>query len=106
MTPLVVKTCEEFDIFEAKKRFPDSGKACCVLKRKVVKMRFLQQKNDPFWGKNVCYFLEFSDPRTFLLQKRLFLDKNRIFATFRFNTQYFIPESGKRFLSLCITTKT
>jgi hypothetical protein len=29
MTPLGVKTCEEseFDIFEAKKRFPDSGKA-------------------------------------------------------------------------------
>ena len=53
MTPLGVKTCgeSEFDIFEAKKRFPDSGKAC-VLKRKVAKMRFLP-KNDPFWGKNV-----------------------------------------------------
>src|SRR5689334_5638217 len=36
----------EFYIFEAKKHFPDSGKAC-VLKRKVVKMRFLP-KNDPF----------------------------------------------------------
>jgi hypothetical protein len=37
------KTCgeSEFDIFEAKKRFPDSRKAC-VLKRKVAKMRFIQ----------------------------------------------------------------
>jgi hypothetical protein len=41
----------EFDIFEARKRFSDSGKAC-VLKRKVAKVRFLP-KNDPFWGKNV-----------------------------------------------------
>ena len=40
--PLIgVKTCGkfEFDIFEAKKRFPDSGKAC-VLKRKVAKTHF------------------------------------------------------------------
>ena len=39
MIPLGVKTCEEseFDIFEAKKRFPDSEKAC-VLKRKVAKI--------------------------------------------------------------------
>ena len=53
MTPLGVKTFgeSEFGIFDAKKRFPDSGKAC-VLKRKVAKMRFLP-KNDPFWGKNV-----------------------------------------------------
>jgi hypothetical protein len=37
---LGVKKCGEFefDIFEAKKRFPDSEKAC-VLKRKVAKMR-------------------------------------------------------------------
>jgi hypothetical protein len=43
------KACgeSELDIFEAKKRFPDSGKACYVLKRKVTKMRFLP-KNDPF----------------------------------------------------------
>jgi hypothetical protein len=43
MTPLGVKTCggSEFDIFEAKKRFPDSGKAC-VLKRKVAKIAFLR----------------------------------------------------------------
>jgi hypothetical protein len=43
MTPLAVKTCgeSEFDIFKAKKRFSDSGKAYCVLKRKVAKMRFL-----------------------------------------------------------------
>ena len=54
MTPLGVKTCgeSEFDIFEAKKRFPDSGKAYYVLKRKVAKMRLLP-KNDSFWGKNV-----------------------------------------------------
>jgi hypothetical protein len=39
MIPLGVKTCgeSEFDIFEEKKRFPDSGKAC-VLKRKVAKI--------------------------------------------------------------------
>ena len=54
MTPLEVETCGgyEFDIFEEKKRFPDSRKAYCVLKRKVEKMRFLP-KSDPFWGKNV-----------------------------------------------------
>jgi hypothetical protein len=36
MTPLERKTCgeSEFDIFEAKKRFPDSGKAYCVLNQK------------------------------------------------------------------------
>jgi hypothetical protein len=47
-----------FDIFEAKKHFPDSGKAC-VLSEK---------------------------------------SKNRIFATFRFNTQAF-PESRKCFFA-------
>jgi hypothetical protein len=31
----------ESDIFEAKKRFPDSGKVC-VLNRKVSKIRFLR----------------------------------------------------------------
>jgi hypothetical protein len=43
MIPLGVKTCGEFefDIFEAKKHFPDSGKAC-VLKRKVAKIAFLR----------------------------------------------------------------
>ena len=42
MTPLGVKTYgeSEFDIFEAKKCFPGSGKAYNVLKRKVAKMRF------------------------------------------------------------------
>jgi hypothetical protein len=41
MTLLGVKTCgeSEFDIFEAKKRFPDSRKAC-VSKRKVAKCDF------------------------------------------------------------------
>jgi hypothetical protein len=49
MAPLGVKTCaeSEFDIFEAKKRFPDAGKVYCVLKRKVSKMRVLPKK-DPF----------------------------------------------------------
>jgi hypothetical protein len=44
MTPLWVKTCgeSEFEIFEAKKRFPDSKKAC-VLKRKVAKSHFCVQ---------------------------------------------------------------
>jgi hypothetical protein len=43
MISLGVKTCgeSEFDIFEAKKRFPDSEKAC-VLKRKVAKNSFLR----------------------------------------------------------------
>ena len=52
MIPLGVKTCEkfEFDIFEAKKRFPDSGKSC--IEAKSRKMQILP-KNDPFWGKNV-----------------------------------------------------
>ena len=51
LTHLDVKTCgeSEYDIFEAKKRFPDSGKAYCVLKRKVAKMRFLP-KNNPLVG--------------------------------------------------------
>jgi hypothetical protein len=53
MTLLEVEICgeSEFDIFEAKKRFSDSGKAYYVLKRTVAKMRFLP-KNDPFWGKS------------------------------------------------------
>jgi hypothetical protein len=43
MTPLGIKRCgeSEFDIFKAKKRFPDPRKAC-VLKRKVAKIAFLQ----------------------------------------------------------------
>ena len=51
ITPLGVRTYgeSEFDIFEVKKRFPDSKKAHCVLKRKVAKVLFLS-KNDP-WGK-------------------------------------------------------
>ena len=36
-------------------------------------------------------------PREFLPQRGSFLDKNRIFATFRFNIQAF-PESGKCFV--------
>ena len=65
MTPLGVKTCgeSEFDIFEAKKRFPDSGKAC-VLKRKVAKMRFLPKNGVKMCGK----------------EKALFLDQNMLFS--------------------------
>jgi hypothetical protein len=37
-------------------------------------------------------------PRTFLPQKGSFLGQNRIFATFRFNTQAF-PEPGNRFFA-------
>jgi hypothetical protein len=46
MTPLGLKTCREseFDIFEAKKHFPDSGKAC-ILKRKVAKIAFSAAQN-------------------------------------------------------------
>ena len=42
ITPLGVKTCgeSEFKIYEAKKRFPDSWKAC-LLKRKDAKIAFL-----------------------------------------------------------------
>ena len=49
MTPLGIKTCgeSEFDIFEAKKRVPGSGKAYCVLKRKVAKSHFCLKKT-PF----------------------------------------------------------
>jgi hypothetical protein len=48
VTPLEVKTCGEsdFDIFEAKKRFPDSGKAY-ALKRKVAKIAFLRILHRP-----------------------------------------------------------
>jgi hypothetical protein len=44
MTPLRVETCgaSEFDIFTAKKRFPDSDKAR-VLKRKVAKIAFFEK---------------------------------------------------------------
>jgi hypothetical protein len=44
MTPLEIKTCgeSEFDIFEAKKRFPDTGKAYYVLKGKVAKIGFFR----------------------------------------------------------------
>jgi hypothetical protein len=52
MTPLVVKTSGEFefDILEAKKLFPESGKASCVLKRKVAKIAFLSKTSQNVWG--------------------------------------------------------
>jgi hypothetical protein len=54
MTSLGVKTCgkSEFEIFEAKKRFPDSGNAYCVLKRKAAKKNFCL-KTTPF-GVKMC----------------------------------------------------
>ena len=52
MTPLGVKTCgeSEFDIFEAKKRFPESGKTC-VLKRNAIfeTFRFDKQAFPKSW---------------------------------------------------------
>ena len=79
MTPPGVKICEEseFDIFEAKKRFPDSGKAHCVLKRKVAEMRFLP-KND-----KKCGEAEFDIYKTPRIQEKLYIDakirENNIF---------------------------
>jgi hypothetical protein len=57
MIPLGVKTCRksEFDIFETKKRFPDSEIAC-VLKRKVTKIAFLKF----FETKLTPYFLAYT----------------------------------------------
>jgi hypothetical protein len=84
MTPLGVKTYgkSEFDIFEAKKRFPDSGKAC-VLKRKVEKSHFcdfsLQYKAFPESGKRF-FALKISNsdfpyvftPRGVISRKKIF----------------------------------
>src|SRR6185437_7217402 len=76
---MILKTCgkSEFDIFEAKKRFPDSKKAC-VLKRKVAKMRFLPE-NDLFWGKNVRE-----------RKSVVFRPKYVIFSNFRVDIQLFL----------------
>jgi hypothetical protein len=80
MTPLGVKTCgeSEFDIFEAKKRFPDSGRAYCVLKRKVAKMRFLP-KNDL----KMCRESKFDIYNIPRIQEKLYIDakirENNIF---------------------------
>ena len=48
ITLLGVKICRdfEFDIFEAKKRFPDSGKTC-VLKRKIAFLRLFASIHRP-----------------------------------------------------------
>jgi proteasome lid subunit RPN8/RPN11 len=53
MTPLEVKTCgeSEFDIFEARKRFPDSRKAC-IFKRKVAFLRSKNERKKTFRSKN------------------------------------------------------
>ena len=75
------KTCWEFefDIFEAKKRFPDSGKAYCVLKRKVAKMRVLL-KNDPFWG--MCEESEFDIYKFPRIQENLYIDAKIRYTAF------------------------
>jgi hypothetical protein len=62
MKPLGVKTCgeSEFDIYEAKKCFSDSRKAC-VLKRKVAKMRFFDfslQYSGLTWIREVFFLFE------------------------------------------------
>jgi hypothetical protein len=76
-TPFTGDKCEQ-----GKKRFLDSGKAYCVLKRKVAKMRFLD-KNDHFWGKNVCGEFEFDIHKIFRIQEKLYIDakilENNIF---------------------------
>ena len=79
MTPLGVKTCGEskFDIFEAKKRFSDSGKVC-VLKRKVTKMQFLPKNEVKMCGES-----EFDIYKIPRIQEKLYIDakirENNIF---------------------------
>ena len=93
MTPIGVKTCgeSEFDIFEAKKRFSDSGKAYCVLMRKVAKMRFLP-KNDPFGDKNVqnSSYSNWQNPK-FSRKKislEIFVSRIKTFVTQIFATKF------------------
>jgi hypothetical protein len=83
MTPLGVKTCgeSEFDIFEAKKRFPDSGKAC-VLKQKVVKNAILPKNasiHRPFLNRESVFLLrkcQIRIPRMFLSIEMSFTETN------------------------------
>jgi hypothetical protein len=67
------KTCgeSEFDIFEAKKRFPDSGKAC-VLKRKSQKCDFCL-KTTPV-GVKICGEPEFDIYKIPWIQEKLCID--------------------------------
>jgi hypothetical protein len=80
-TPFGVKMCRgsEFDIY---KNLSDSRKAV------IRYTTFLESEE--------FYQCQIRIPRTFLPQKESFLGKNRIFATFRFNTQYAFSESGNR----------
>ena len=63
--------------FRSEKHFPDSGKAC-VLKRKVVKMRFLPKSDLTMCGESE--FLTYKIPR---IQEKLYIDakirENNIF---------------------------
>ena len=79
ITPLGVRSCDESksDIFEAKKRFLDSGKAYCVLKRK---MKFLP-KNDIYspyiltpFGVKICGKSEFDIYKIPRIQEKLYID--------------------------------
>ena len=80
LTALGVQTCREseFEIFEAKKRFPDSKKVC-VLKRKVAKMRFLPKNDLKMCGKS-----EFDIYTISRIQEKLYIDtkirENNIFC--------------------------
>jgi hypothetical protein len=58
-------------------------------------LEFLRQYT-AFLESQEFYKCQIRIPRTFSPQKGSFLHKNRIFATFRFNTQYAFPELGKR----------
>jgi hypothetical protein len=79
-TSLGIKTCgeSEFDIFEAKKRFPDSGKAC-VLKRKIA-FRFNTQAFPESGKRFSVRKFQIQIPRMFLPLEGPFPEK--IFANF------------------------
>jgi hypothetical protein len=64
-----VKTCgeSEFDIFEANKHFPDSGKAYYVLKRKTAR---ILPKNDL----KMCGESEFDIDKIPWIQDKLYID--------------------------------
>ena len=80
ITLLGAKTCgeSEFYIFEAKQRFPDSGKAYCVFQRKVYVPKYVivnknEYKKKRCFSTKICYFLEFSRRYTAFLEIRRIL---------------------------------
>jgi hypothetical protein len=87
----------KFDILKAKKRFPDSGKAC-VLKRKVAKMRFLP-KTTPFEVK-MCGKSEIDIDKISQIQEKLYIDakirENNVFWSK--NNAFSYIHLGKNFL--------